>query len=203
MSHDSSVSSEWAAPTTQSCVGRTPADIQPITNTSLEHCHYSSLYISRAKYVVRKTVSLFADLCELKFQHKRTHAHTTHIYVCVRARARVCIYIYIYKTVFTRFPYFYRSGTLFLLNTHRFKICDSPFWQFSLIIEYIPSAQNNYLKKRNCCVLWQMHSYLFNTSGHLCVSFLCLCRFRIRFSIHNHLQRTGYFNFHAEDSLLL
>jgi hypothetical protein len=54
MSHDSSVSSECAAPTTPSCVGRTPADIQPITNTSLERCRYSSLYISHARYLVRK-----------------------------------------------------------------------------------------------------------------------------------------------------
>jgi hypothetical protein len=35
MSYDSSVSSECAAPTTESCVGRTPADIEPITNTNV------------------------------------------------------------------------------------------------------------------------------------------------------------------------
>ena len=83
ISHDASVSSECAAPTTPSCVGRT-ADIQPITNTSLERWYYSSLYISHAKYLVRKTVSLFADLCELKFQHKRARARArthTHTYI--------------------------------------------------------------------------------------------------------------------------
>jgi hypothetical protein len=90
MSHDSSVSSECAAPTTPSCVGRAPADIQPVTNPSLERCHYTSLYISHARYLVRKTVSLFGYLCELKFLHKRARAHTrTHTH----ARTHTHIYI--------------------------------------------------------------------------------------------------------------
>lgn len=115
-----------------SSVGRKLDAVQThrFPNTSVERCHYSSSWISRAKQFFRKTVSLFVDeLCELKFQHER------HVGFFFR------VLLVFHK--FTEVEPFLCGILHFYTVVHRFHICDSLFWQFSLIIVYLLSVQSS------------------------------------------------------------